>query len=174
VIFYFLKGRLHLLPAITQTNKQQVQIVTLLLWGTTLGRVQLEYALHDRVQRAQQMGGTTLSSGPGRLLPWGTSKAYYSRGESSSGAECTSSGMSNSSSSSSRIPFYRGCSTAPPSTAAAVLPAPSGEACGVLKSPPHPVMGVPIRTRVSPIAGTGVPLLVHSCMRRSWICLRLS
>jgi hypothetical protein len=115
--------------------------------------------------------GTTLSLGPGRLHPWGTSKAYYSRGESSSEAECTSSGMSSSSSSSSRIPFSRGCSAAPPSTAAAVLSAPSGGACRVPKSPHHPVMGVPIRTWVSPIAGTGVPLLVHSCMRRSWICL---
>jgi hypothetical protein len=60
--------------------------------------------------------------------------------------------MSSSFSSSSRIPFSRGCSTAP-SAAIADLSAPSGGACGVPKSPPHPMMGVPIRTWVSPIVG---------------------
>ena len=50
----------------------------------------------------------------------------------------------------------------------------SGGACGVPKSGPHPMTGVPSRTWSSPIAGTGVPLLVHSCIRRSRACLRLS
>jgi hypothetical protein len=101
--------------------------------------------------------GTTLTLGLGWLHPWGISEACYSRGESSSGAECTSSGMRSSSSLSSRVPFSQGCSTAPSSMAAADLSAPSGGACGVPKSPPHPMMGVPIRTWVSPIAGMGVP-----------------
>jgi hypothetical protein len=105
--------------------------------------------------KATQVGGHNSRLGAETASSRGTSKAYYSRGESSSGAELTSSGMSSSSSSSSRIPFSRGCSTAPPSMAAAVLSVPSGGACGVLKSPPHPVMGVPIRTWVSPIAGDG-------------------
>jgi hypothetical protein len=40
--------------------------------------------------------------------------------------------------------------------------------------PPHPTRGVPSMTCAYPMAGTGVPLLVHSCMRWSWIRLRLS
>jgi hypothetical protein len=47
----------------------------------------------------------------------------------------------------------------------------AGEASTV---PPHPTRGVPSKTCASPMAGMGVPLLVHSCMRRSWIRLRLS
>jgi hypothetical protein len=50
----------------------------------------------------------------------------------------------------------------------------TGGAGGASIVPPQPTRGVPSKTCVSPMAGTGVPLLVHSCMRWSWIRLRLS
>jgi hypothetical protein len=50
----------------------------------------------------------------------------------------------------------------------------TGGAGGTSIVPPHLTRGVPRRTCASPMAGTGVPLLVHSCMRWSWIRLRLS
>ena len=73
----------------------------------------------------------------------------------------------------SRFPFSMGCSAS--LLTAAVDPSGfSGGACGVPKSGPHPMTGVPSRTWFFPIAGTGVPLLVHSCIHRSRAYLRLS
>jgi hypothetical protein len=87
--------------------------------------------------------------------------------------KCTSSGMSSSSSSSpSGFPFPWGCAAT--SAVAAGGSVTTGGAGGASIVPPHPTRGVPSRTCASPMAGTGVPLLVHSCMRWSWIRLRLS
>ena len=82
----------------------------------------------------------------------GGHRAFYSRGEPSSGAECASSPCSWSS----KFPFSRGCVAASPSSAAVVPSGFSGGACGVITSGPHPMTGVPSRTWSSPIAGTRV------------------
>jgi hypothetical protein len=50
----------------------------------------------------------------------------------------------------------------------------TGGVGGALIVPPHPTRGVPSRTCASPMAETGVPMLVHSFVRWSWIRLRLS
>jgi hypothetical protein len=109
--------------------------------------------------------GVTLSSDQRGFIPWvKATEACYSRGEPSSGAECISSGMSSSSSSSpSGFPFSWGCAAA--SAVAVGCSVTTGGAGGASIVPPHPTRGVPSRTCTSPMAGTGVPLLVHSCMR---------
>jgi hypothetical protein len=109
--------------------------------------------------------GATLSSDKHGFIPWvKATEVCYSRGEPSSGSECTSSGMSSSSSSSpSGFLFYWGCAAA--SAVAAGCSVTTGGAGGVSIVPPHPTRGVPSRTCASPMVGTGVPLLVHSCMR---------
>jgi len=134
-------------------------------------------------------GGTTLGQGQTRttrpgigshlgysLNQWGWEgttlgwrRAFYTRGEPSPGAECASSPCSPSS----RFPFAKGCVAASPSSAAVDLSGFSGGAYGVITSGPHSMTGVPSKTWSSPIAGTGVPLLVHSCIRRFRACLRL-
>ena len=157
----------HSLPTCTQTSEQQAH-TTLLLQG--------------RVQHGDKNKTRTTRPGTGSHLgyslnQWGWEgttlgwrRAFYSRGEPSSGAECVSSPCSPSS----RFPFSNGCAAASLSTAAVDLSGFSGDACGVLKSGPHPMTSVPSMTWSSPIAGTGVPLLVHSCILWSRACLRLS
>jgi hypothetical protein len=118
--------------------------------------------------------GATLRKDQHDYIPWvKATKVCYPRGEPSSGAECTSSGMSSSSSSSpSGFPFSWGGAAA--SVVVVCCSVTTGGAGRVSIVPPHPTRGVPSRTCAYPMAGTGVPLLVHSCMRWSWIRLRLS
>ena len=118
---------------------------------------------HLRVQlKPVGLGGTTL----------GWRRALYSLGDPSYRAERASRGIDNSPSS--RFPFSLGYIAASPSSVAVDLLGFSGGACGAITSGPHPMTGVPSRTWSSPIAGTGVLLLVHSCIRRSRACLSLS
>jgi hypothetical protein len=109
--------------------------------------------------QAKEAGGTSL----------GRHRLFYSRGVPSSGAGC----VVNPCSPSSGFPSVKGCAAASLSMAAE-LSGFSGGACVFPKRGPHPMTGVPSKTWSSPIAGTGVPLWVHSCIRRSRPCLRLS
>jgi hypothetical protein len=70
--------------------------------------------------------------------------------------------------------FAEGCAAPSLSTVVAELSGFLDGACEFPKSGPHPMTGVSSKTWSSPIAGTGVPLRVHSCIRRSRACLRLS
>jgi hypothetical protein len=72
------------------------------------------------------------------------------------------------------FPFAKGCAAPSLSTAVAELSDFSDGSCEFPKSGPHPMTGVPSKICSSPIAGTGVPLWVHSYIRRSRACLRLS
>jgi hypothetical protein len=134
--------------------------------------VQRGYA--TRLGTTTKAKGATLSSDQNDFIPWvKVTGVCYSRGEPSSGAECTSSGMSSSSSfSPSGFPFSWGCAAA--SVVAVGCSVTTGGAGGASIVPPHPTRGVPSRTCASPMVETGVPLLVHSCMRWSWIHPRLS
>jgi hypothetical protein len=127
-----------------------------------------------RLSTTTKAKGATLNSDQHGFNPWVKATGVcYSRGEPSSGVECTSSGMSSSSSSFPLgFPFYWGCAAA--SAVAVGCSVTVGGAGGASIVPPHPTRGVPSRTCASLMAGTGVPLLVHSCMRWSWIRLRLS
>jgi hypothetical protein len=112
-------------------------------------------------------GSTYAKAAGGTSLGW--HRLFYSRGVASSGAESVSNPP----------PFSgflstEGCATPSPSVAVAALSGFSSGACEFPKSGPHPMMGVPSKTWSSPIAGTGVPLRVQFCIRRSRACLRLS
>jgi hypothetical protein len=127
-----------------------------------------------RLNTTTRAKGAALNSNQHGFNSWVKATGVcYSRGEPSSGVECISSGMSSSSSSSpSGFPFSWGCVAA--SAVAVGGSVTTGGAGGASIVPPHPTRGVPRKTCASPMAGTGVPLLVHSCMRWSWIRLRLS
>jgi hypothetical protein len=126
-------------------------------------------------------GGTTRSRAtrPGSCLrarlklggaSLGRRRSFYPRGVPPPGAGRVRGPRSPSSG----FPSVKGCAAASPSMAAAELSGCSGGACVFPKRGPHPMMCVPSKTWSSPIAGTGVPLRVQSCMRRFRACLRLS
>jgi hypothetical protein len=127
-----------------------------------------------RLSTTTKAKGVTLNSDQHGFNSWvKATRVCYPRGEPSPGVECISSGMSSSSSfSPSGLPFSWGCAAA--SALAVGCSVTTSGAGGASIVPPHPTRGVPSRTCASPMAGTGVPLLVYSCMRWSWICLRLS
>jgi hypothetical protein len=129
-------------------------------WGNARSRTTRPgLCLRARLKQ-KRLGGTLL----------GRRRLFYSRGVPSSGTGS----VSNPCSPSSGFPSVKGCAAASLSTAAAELSGFSRGACVFPKSGPHPMTGVPSKTWSSPIAGTGVPLWVHSCIRRSRACLRLS
>jgi hypothetical protein len=176
---FFLKRQDPLLPASTQqAHSKQTSTDKFLLHTSeedtsrTTGLIQHGHARRPGV--TTKVEGVTLNLDQRGSIPWvKATEACYSRGEPSSGAECTSSGMSSSSSSSlSGFPFSWGCAAA--SAVIVGCSVTTGAASGVSIVPPHPTRGVPSRTCASPMTGTGVPLLVHSYMRWSWILLRLS
>jgi hypothetical protein len=102
---FFLKRQGVLLPASTQqAHSKQAQKI---FYYKQVRRIHPELrdwynadTLHDQVLHTKA-GGVTLSSDQRGFITWvKATEACYSWGEPSSGAECTSSGMSNSSSSS--------------------------------------------------------------------------
>ena len=138
---------------------------------------QLERALHVRVHNFKRKGAQNFF-GPHGFIPCrllalqADSLACVG---SSLGKELAFSGeMGGPGSPFSRSPFSWGCAVTSLAAAAVDLPGFSGGASGFPMSGPHPKTGVPSRTWSSLMAGTGVPLLVHFCIRRSRACLRLS
>jgi hypothetical protein len=150
----------HNKPAYNITNNKHKQLYYCkggIAWGKARSRT------------TRPGSGTTLTKAAGDTsLGW--RRSFYSRGRPSSGAGSVSDPCSPSSG----FPLVKGCAAAFASMAAAELSGFSGGACVFPKRGPHPMMGVPSKTWSSPIAGTGVPLRVQSCMRRSQACLRLS
>jgi hypothetical protein len=176
---FFLKRQGLLLPASTQPgHSKQTNTDKLLLQTSeddtsrTMRLIQRGHA--TRPGATTKAEGVTLCSDQRGFIHWvKETEACYSGGEPSSGTECTSSRMSSSSSSSpSGFPFSWGYAAA--SAVAVGCSMTTGGPGGVSIDPPHPTRGVPSRTCASPIAGTDVPLLVHSCMRWYWIRQRLS
>jgi hypothetical protein len=166
---FFLKRQGLLLPASTQqAHSKQTSTDNFLLQTSeedtsrTTRLIQRGHATQPSTTTKAK--GATLSLDQHNFILWvKATEACYSRGEPSSGAECTSSGMSSSSSSSpSGFPLSWGCAAA---SAVAVGCSVTTDGAGrVLIVPPDPTRGVPSRTCASPMAGTGVPLLVHSWM----------